>query len=185
MTKGGAQAGDVLALSKPLGTGVTTTALKQGKADPTDVSEAAGWMKRLNRIAAELAVEFGVRGGTDVTGFGLLGHAFEMALASGAGLRFSFGSLPFIRGARRYAQDWIFPGGSMDNRHYFGPHVRFATGIEEAEQMLAFDAQTSGGLLLAVPPGKMEALMERAAQVGQVLWEVGEVVEGEGIEVVP
>jgi selenide,water dikinase len=185
MTKGGAQAGDVLALSKPLGTGVTTTALKQGKADPTDVSEAAGWMKRLNRIAAELAVEFGVRGGTDVTGFGLLGHAFEMALASGAGLRFSFGSLPFIRGARRYAQDWIFPGGSMDNRHYFGPHVRFATGIEEAEQMLAFDAQTSGGLLLAVPPGKMGALMERAAQVGQVLWEVGEVVEGEGIEVVP
>jgi selenide,water dikinase len=185
MTKGGAQAGDVLALSKPLGTGVTTTALKQGKADPTDVSEAAGWMKRLNRIAAELAVEFGVRGGTDVTGFGLLGHAFEMALASGAGLRFSFGSLPFIRGARRYAQDWIFPGGSMDNRHYFGPHVRFATGIEEAEQMLAFDAQTSGGLLLAVPPGKMEALMERAAQLGQVLWEVGEVVEGEGIEVVP
>jgi selenide,water dikinase len=185
MTKGGAQAGDVLALSKPLGTGVTTTALKQGKADPTDVSEAAGWMKRLNRIAAELAVEFGVRGGTDVTGFGLLGHAFEMALASGAGLRFSFGSLPFIRGARRYAQDWTFPGGSMDNRHYFGPHVRFATGIEEAEQMLAFDAQTSGGLLLAVPPGKMGALMERAAQVGQVLWEVGEVVEGEGIEVVP
>jgi selenide,water dikinase len=185
MTKGGAQAGDVLALSKPLGTGVTTTALKQGKADPTDVSEAAGWMKRLNRIAAELAVEFGVRGGTDVTGFGLLGHAFEMALASGAGLRFSFGSLPFIRGARRYAQDWIFPGGSMDNRHYFGPHVRFATGIEEAEQMLAFDAQTSGGLLLAVPPGQMGALMERAAQVGQVLWEVGEVVEGEGIEVVP
>jgi selenide,water dikinase len=185
MTKGGAQAGDVLALSKPLGTGVTTTALKQGKADPTDVSEAAGWMKRLNRIAAELAVEFGVRGGTDVTGFGLLGHAFEMALASGAGLRFSFGSLPFIRGARRYAQDWIFPGGSMDNRHYFGPHVRFATGIEEAEQMLAFDAQTSGGLLLAVPSGTMEALMERAAQVGQVLWEVGEVVEGEGIEVVP
>jgi selenide, water dikinase len=185
MTKGGARAGDVLALSKPLGTGVTTTALKQGKADPTDVSEAAGWMKRLNRMAAELALEFGVRGGTDVTGFGLLGHAFEMALASGAGLRFSFGSLPFIRGARRYAQDWTFPGGSMDNRHYFGPHVRFATGIEEAEQMLAFDAQTSGGLLLAVPPGKMGALMERAAQVGQVLWEVGEVVEGEGIEVVP
>jgi selenide, water dikinase len=185
VTKGGARAGDVLALSKPLGTGVTTTALKQGRADPTDVSEAVGWMKRLNRSAAELAVESGVRGGTDVTGFGLLGHAFEMALASGAGLRFSFGSLPFIRGARRYAQDWTFPGGSMDNRHYFGPHVRFAAGIEEAEQMLAFDAQTSGGLLLAVPPGKMEALMERAAQVGQVLWEVGEVVEGEGIEVVP
>jgi selenide,water dikinase len=185
MTKSGARPGDALVLSKPLGYGVTTTALKQGVADPTDVSEAVGWMKRLNREAAQLAVEAGVRGGTDITGFGLLGHAYELALASGVGLRFSFGKLPFIRGARRYAQAWIFPGGSHDNKSYFGPHVRFAPGIEEAEQMLAFDAQTSGGLLLAVPPGEMEGLMARAAQVGQVLWEVGEVVEGEGIEVVP
>ena len=185
MTKGGARAGDVLVLTKPLGFGVTTTALKQGKADPTDVSEAVGWMKRLNRVASELAVEFNVHGGTDVTGFGLLGHAFEMAWASGVGLRLSFGSLPFIRGAHRYAQEWIFPGGSLDNRHYFGPHVRFAPGIEEAEQMLAFDAQTSGGLLLSVPPEKMDPLMERAAQVGQVLWGIGEVVPGEGIQVDP
>ena len=185
MTKGGARAGDVLVLTKPLGFGVTTTALKQGKADPTDVSEAVGWMKRLNRVASELAVEFNVHGGTDVTGFGLLGHAFEIAWASGVGLRLSFGSLPFIRGAHRYAQEWIFPGGSLDNRHYFGPHVRFAPGIEEAEQMLAFDAQTSGGLLLSVPPEKMDPLMERAAQVGQVLWGIGEVVPGEGIQVDP
>jgi selenide, water dikinase len=184
ITKSGARAGDLLVLTKPLGFGVTTTALKQGRADPTDVSEAVGWMKRLNRTASELALEFGLRGGTDITGYGLLGHAFELAYASGVGLRLSFGRLPFIRGARRYAHEWIFPGGSLDNRHFFGPQVRFDPAIEEVDQVLAFDAQTSGGLLLAVPPAQMEPLLARAAQAGQLLWEIGEVVPGEGIEVV-
>ena len=183
ITKGGARPGDVLLLSKPLGFGVTTTALKRGLADPTDVSEAAGWMKRLNKTASELAVEFGLRGGTDITGFSLLGHGWEMAAASQAGMRFSFEKIPFTRGAHRYAQEWIFPGGSSDNSLFFGPHVHFSPDIDEASQMLLFDAQTSGGLLLAVPREKLGALLERAAQVGQVLWEIGEVVEGEGIEV--
>jgi selenide,water dikinase len=183
LTKGGARPGDILLLSKPLGFGVATTALKQEKADPTDVSEAVGWMKRLNREAAELAIEFGLRGGTDITGFGLLGHGAELAQTSKVGLRFSFGRMPFIRGARRYAQEWIFPGGSHDNRSYFGPLVRFDPGLDEASQMLLFDAQTSGGLLLAVPPEKLAALLDRAAEVGLLLWEVGEVVDGEEIEV--
>jgi len=184
LTKRGARPGDALLLTKPLGFGTTTTALKRGLADPTDVSEAVGWMKRLNKTAAELAVEFGLRGATDVTGFSLLGHGYELARASGVGLRFAFERIPFIRGAQRYAQEWIFPGGSYDNRQYFGPHVRFAPEIDEPSQMLLFDAQTSGGLLLAVPPEKLEALFARAAQVGQVLWEVGEVLIGEEIEVV-
>jgi selenide,water dikinase len=183
ITKGGCRPGDVLLLSKPLGFGVTTTALKRGLADPTDVSEAAGWMKRLNKTASELAVEFGLRGGTDITGYSLLGHGWEMAAASHVSLRFSFEKVPFTRGAYRYAQQWIFPGGSSDNRLFYSPHVRFAPEIGEASQMLLFDAQTSGGLLLAVPREKLDDLLERAARVGQVLWEVGEVVEGEGIEV--
>ncbi len=183
LTKGGARAGDILVLSKPLGFGTTTTALKQGKADPADVSEVVGWMKRLNRTAAELALEFGLRGGTDITGFSLLGHALEMAQASGVGLRLDFEKIPLTSGARRYAVDFIFPGGASDNRLYFGPQVRFAPGIDEASRMLLFDPQTSGGLLLSVPAGSLEALLGRAAELEQPLWPVGEVVEGEGIEV--
>jgi selenide,water dikinase len=183
ITKRGAAPGDVLVLSKPLGFGTITTALKREQADPTDVSEAVGWMKRLNNAASELAVDCGVRGGTDVTGFSLLGHGWEMAQSSGVGLRFSFGKIPFVRGARRYAQEWIFPGGTSDNRLYFSPHVRFSEEIDEPAQMLLFDAQTSGGLLLAVPPGEVERLFSRAAEAGQVLWQVGEVVEGDDIEV--
>lgn len=183
LTKGGARPGDVLVLSKPLGFGTLTTALKRELADPNDVSEAVGWMKRLNKTAGELAVEFDLRGGTDITGFGLLGHGYELAAASGVSLRFFFGKLPFTRGAQRYAQEWIFPGGASDNRLYFGLHVHFAPDVDEPSQMLLFDAQTSGGLLLAIPPGKVDDLFERAAQLGQPLWAIGEVAEGEGIEV--
>jgi selenide,water dikinase len=184
LTKGGARPGDILALTKPLGFGTTTTALKQDLADPTDVSEVVGWMKRLNKTAAELAVQVGVRGGTDVTGYSLLGHGCEVVNASRVRLRFKLGSIPFTRGARRYAQEWIFPGGASDNRQFFGSCVEFVPEIDEATQMLLFDPQTSGGLLLAVPPEKLDELLDLAAKAGQVLWVVGEVLEGEGIEVI-
>ena len=124
-----------------------------------------------------------MRGGTDITGFSLLGHSWEMAEASAVGMRFYLDQIPFTRGARRYAREWIFPGGSADNRTYYRQHVNFAPDIDEVEQMLLFDAQTSGGLLLAVPPEKLEALLARAAQLHQLLWVVGEVVVGEGIDV--
>jgi len=181
ITKGRLQTGDRLVISKPIGFGTITTALKRGEADPTDVSEAVGWMKRLNQTASELAVELGVRSGTDITGFGLIGHTWEMAAASGMGARFHFEKIPFTRGAQRSAQEWIFPGGSSDNRLYFSEHVEFAPGIDEPSRMLMFDAQTSGGLLLAVPPDRLVELFERAAQVGQVLWEIGEVIPGDKI----
>jgi selenide,water dikinase len=184
ITNHGVQVGDKLVLSKPLGFGTTTTALKRGQADPSDVADAVEGMKRLNQSAAELALEFKVRGGTDITGFSLLGHGFEIAQASQVGLLFSFEKIPFISGAKRYAQEWIFPGGSMDNRAFFGSHVKFAPQIDEASQMLLFDAQTSGGLLLAVPPAELQAMLARAAEIDQKLWQVGEVVEGESIEVV-
>lgn len=183
MTKDRARPGDILVLSKPIGFGTITTALKQGKADPSDVSVATEWMKRLNQAAAELANEFGVRAGTDITGFSLLGHAWEMAEASSVGMRFFHEKIPFTQGAKRYARDWITPGGSTDNRRYYGPHVHFASYIDEPSQMLLFDAQTSGGLLMAVRPEKLEAMLERAAQVEQSLWVVGEVVKGDAIEV--
>jgi selenide,water dikinase len=182
-TKGRARPGARLVLSKPPGLGTTTTALKRDLADPVDVAEVVGWMKRLNKQASELAVEFAVRGGTDVTGFSVLGHAWEMAQASGVGLRFDMEVIPFTSGARKYAGQWIFPGGSSDNRLYYQAHVRFAGHILESDQMLLFDAQTSGGLLLAVPADRLENLLRRADQVGQPLWVVGEVLAGGDIQV--
>ena len=183
LTKKGLQVGDVLALTKPLGFGTTTTALKREQALDADVAEAVEWMKKLNKTASELAVEFGLRGGTDVTGFSLLGHAFEMAEASGVRIRFNYSKIPFISGAHRYADQSIFPGGTYDNRLYFGSNVHFDPMIDEASQMLLFDSQTSGGLLLAVNPDRLDRLLSRAAQLEQPVWVIGEVVPGEGIEV--
>ena len=183
LTKGGVNPGDALVLTKPLGFGVTTTALKQQKAAPQDVDEVVGWMKKLNRNASALAVEFGLRAGTEVTGYSLLGHGLEMAAASGLCLRLEVAKLPFVAGARKYAQMGCFPGGAVDNRSHYGPHVHFATGIPEEMEMLLFDPQTSGGLLLAVPAQKLETFMQRARTMDQPAWVIGEAVSGSGIQV--
>jgi selenide, water dikinase len=177
LTKRGARVGDKLILSKPLGFGVTTTALKGQQAAPEDVAEAVQWMTRLNKQAAELALQFGAHAATDVTGFSLLGHGWEMAEASSVGLRLSYDAIPFISGATRYADSWLFPGGASDNSRYFGPHVQFAPDLDDAARMLLFDPQTSGGLLFAIPPGRVDALLASARQVQQPLWVIGEVVE--------
>ncbi len=183
MTKGGAKIGDILVLSKPIGFGATTTAIKQQKATPEEIAEVVGWMSRLNKTASELALDFGVRGATDITGFSLLGHAQEMAETSGVGLRFEMSKIPMISCARKYAESWTFPGGSSDNKLYFEKHVTFDESIDEENRMLLFDAQTSGGLLLAVPPERLDALLSRAKEIEQPLWQVGEVVSGKGISV--
>lgn len=184
LTKDGARPGDVLVLSKPLGFGVLTTALKRGLADPADVAEVVRWMARLNRQAAELALEFDLQGGTDITGFGLLGHGLEMAMASQVRLHLQFGQIPLLPGVQRYASEWIFPGGASDNRLYFGANIEFAADLDEVSRMLLFDPQTSGGLLLAVPHQKLPALQQRAVEMEQSLWVIGEVLPGQGIEVV-
>lgn len=183
MTKGGAKPGDVLVLTKPLGFGVTTTALKRGLAAPEDVNEAIGWMSRLNTKAAQLANEFGIRAATDITGFSLLGHGWEMAHASDVQFRLEFDRIPFISCARKYAEQWIFPGGSSDNRLFYGKHVRFTKEISEVEQMLLFDAQTSGGLLLSVAAEKISAFEKRAAELSQPVWVIGRVENGQGLSV--
>jgi selenide,water dikinase len=183
LTKGGLKVGDVLVLTKPLGFGVTTTALKQQKAEPQDIQEVVDWMKRLNRTASELAVEFGLRAGTDITGYSFLGHGLEMAEASGVSFHIDYAKVPLVSGARKYAERGTFPGGAFDNLGHYGPKVRFAESIDEAGQMLLFDPQTSGGLLLGVPADKLAAFEARAREVGQPVWVVGAVHEGSGIEV--
>jgi selenide, water dikinase len=183
LTKSGAHLGDRIVLTKPLGFGVTTTALKRELASSEDVAEVVDWMKRLNRDAGRLASEFGLRGGTDITGFSLLGHGLEMANASGLTLRFSYKHIPFVSCASKYAALWTFPGGASDNQQYYGPGVDFEPSLSEAERMLLFDPQTSGGMLLAVPPSQLDAFIARANQLGQPIWEIGEAVAGKGVQV--
>jgi selenide,water dikinase len=184
ISKQGARVGDKLFLTKPLGFGVTTTAVKRELTSEIEEGEVIVWMKRLNKTASELAVESGLRGGTDITGFGLLGHGWEMAKGAGVHLRFHFDAIPFTSAARKFAQQGTFPGGSLDNRSYFSPHVVFSGGLEEWEKTLLFDAQTSGGLLLVAPADKASSFVDSAAEMQQPVWEVGVVMEGEGIEVV-
>ena len=183
LSKGGLQEGDALVLTKPLGFGVTTTALKQQKADEQDVAEAVNWMKRLNKTASQLANEFGLQGGTDITGYSLLGHGMEMADASGVALQLSFADIPFISGARKYADQWIFPGGAVDNKKHFESNVEFADEIGQTDRMLLFDPQTSGGLLLGVPRPQLDSFLRRAGELDQAIWVVGRVEAGRGINV--
>jgi len=183
MSKSGLKVGDALILTKPLGFGVTTTALKREKADEKDVLEAVNWMKQLNNKAGQLANEFNLRGGTDITGYSLLGHAMEMANASGVSLNLKFANIPFISCARKYAEKGCFAGGAFDNKSHFASEVTFTSSIDEENQMLLFDPQTSGGLLLGVPREKLNAFITRAGELDQAVWEIGRVETGAGIKV--
>lgn len=183
MTKQAAQRGDRLILTKPLGTGVTTTARMRDQGTAEHEAEAIEWMSRLNEQASRLALQVGVRAATDVTGFGLLGHGLELAQASGVGLRIHAPSVPLLSGARGYAEMGTFPGGSLDNQSYFGDRVVFDPALDEPARMLLFDAQTSGGLLLCLPPNAWEGFQRAAQGIGLDAWGIGEVIEGEGIQV--
>ncbi len=183
MTKAGARAGDALVLTKPLGFGVTTTALKRSLAETQHVAAAIAWMKGLNAEASRLGASLGVRGATDVTGFSLLGHGLEMAEASGVRLRVHLPAVPFLRGARGYAAMGAFPGGSADNMLFFGKRVEFDDGIDEIDRMLLFDAQTSGGLLLSVPQASVGETIDRARAARLPAWIIGQVEDGQGVGV--
>ena len=183
LSKGGLKADDALVLTKPLGFGVTTTALKQQKVEEQDILEAVQWMKQLNQTAGQLATEFGLRGGTDITGYSLLGHGLEMVQASGVSLKFNFSDIPWISGARKYAEQGTFPGGAFDNKKHFERGVQFSADLDEPNQMLLFDPQTSGGLLLGVPRPHLNAFLERAREVEQAVWVIGRVEEGSGVEI--
>jgi len=183
LTKAGARPGDRLVLTKPLGFGLVTTALKRQAAKSEDLAEAVTWMKRLNDKAAALAVEFGLHGATDITGYSLMGHSIEMAEASQVGLIFNYSAIPFLTCARGYAEAGTFAGGAYDNRRFFSGRVEFDPDIDPTARLMLFDPQTSGGLLLAVPPERLPALAARATELGQPIWEVGQVTDGSGITV--
>src|SRR5947199_51185 len=180
LIKGGLRPGDRLFLSKPLGTGVITTAAKDGKASVDVVEGAVQSMLRLNRVAAEVAADCDVRGATDITGFGLLGHAGEMVEASGAGIAIAASRLPLLPGALALAEAGNFSGGMKRNRRYveavFGSRLALAADIAPALTGLLFESETSGGLLFSVAPDRASRVTEGFARRGEPCWEVGEVV---------
>lgn len=155
----GAQPGDRLILTKPLGSGVLVTAAKGDVIDAAALQPAVAVMTRLNRRAAEIAAGFTIHACTDITGFGLLGHALEMAAGSGATLRLDSASLPLIAGARELARMGVIPAGAYTNRDHVGGQVAFADGLPQELADICFDPQTSGGLLLAVAEAEAEALL--------------------------
>ena len=181
LTKGGGQPGDALVLTKPLGSGMITTALRGGVAEAAHVDGAVESMLRLNRAAAQAAQSAGVHAATDVTGFSLLGHGLEMAELSGAQLRFSLPDVPLLDGAREYAEGWLFPGGSHNNRNFFRSRVQFGGDISEEDQLLLFTPETSGGMLIAVAPDRLERLLDEMRDREQPAWVIGDIATGEGI----
>lgn len=180
MTKGGARVGDVLVLTKPLGIGTLTTAGKRGVAQPEWMDAAIASMSRLNRTAARLAVEHGVRAATDITGYSLLGHAHEMAHLAGVAFRLRYDALEWLPGAQALAQQDVFPGGMRRNEAFYQGWVRFESDFETYERSLLFDPQTSGGLLLAVNVERAAALYEALRSEGEPALIIGEVVPGNG-----
>lgn len=153
----GAQPGDQLVLTKPLGIGILTTGIKQGKTSPEAAEEAIRIMERLNREASAAMVEVGVHAATDVTGFGLLGHLYEMTSASGVTATIWFDRIPVLEEARTLANRGAIAGGTARNYEYLESLVDFGR-LEVGERLILADAQTSGGLLMAVPRQRLEAL---------------------------
>jgi selenide,water dikinase len=171
--------GDSLWLTKPIGTGVLTTAHKNGDLDAPDLASAIASMVALNRAAAQAAVDAELHAATDVTGFSLAGHAYEMAERSSVAVRIRASLVPLLPGARRHAERGISFGGLERNRSYFddGAKVRF-DGVDDALRTLLLDPQTSGGLLVGVPSAHAAAWQRACATRGVVAVEVGEVTAG-------
>lgn len=188
VSNAGARPGDMLFLTKPLGIGAITTGIKQEKTPPDVAAEAVRVMGILNRAASEAMQDVGVHASTDITGFGLLGHLHEVAVASGVSAYISAAAVPVLDGARALAAQGAIAGGTARNLEWLTDKVRWAPEIDEVTRLLLADAQTSGGLLLAVAPDRAGRL-ERAlrAQGVETIARIGEVGprDGPAIDVRP
>ncbi|OYT73429.1 MAG: selenide, water dikinase SelD [Chloracidobacterium sp. CP2_5A] len=181
ITNAGGRPGDVLALTKPIGVGIITTAAKNDADDLGAIAEAVRLMRTLNRAAAEAAcaVGAGVHAATDVTGFGLLGHLRNLAYASGCAAEVSFDAVPVLPAAARYVAAGVCPGGTHANWRFLNDWAGYAPSLTKADQLLLCDAQTSGGLLLAVAPDAVEGLLgELRARQAPCAAVIGKLVAG-------
>ena len=178
LRKGGAQPGDLLILTKPLGTGLLVSGHRQGKTSSADLALAVDQMRTLNRHASELLVAHGIRAATDVTGFGLLGHGLEMARASGTTFVFDASRLPALDGALDLARAGVETGGAAHNRRFVAPSLSVGSNVSPELVTLAHDPQTSGGLLAAIPCDAVKDLHGELGEAGLEHWAVGRVEAG-------
>lgn len=176
-TNEGARAGDALILTKPIGTGLITTMLKNGIIELDHALDAVESMKTLNRAAAQVLSQFEVHACTDITGNGLIGHASEIANASGVGMEISASAVPLFSAARQFVENGKFPAGTYANERYFGHWVDATPDVPESTVMLLYDSQTSGGLLCALPAAQADdavaglhtAGVSAATRIGSVI----------------
>lgn len=178
LTVAGLHPGQALVLTKPLGTGIVTTAVKTGDATPEVLETAVGEMTRTNQAAARAARRAGATGATDVTGFGLLGHLRNMLVASGVGAEVEVAAVPLLAGVRELAADGAVPGGTRRNLEWVRP-ILDTGGVDETTLVLLADAQTSGGLLFGADPGAAEAATAELCDGGHTAAVIGRVREGE------
>ena len=183
MTKAAARPGDTLILTKPLGTGIITTAGKAGLAEAAHIKTAVESMARLNREASEIFVSHGLRCCTDITGFGLLGHASEIAGKSAVRLLIRSEALPFLPGTREYAAQWLFPGGTGKNKRAFEGGISIHGDIEEEVLHLMYTPETSGGLLASIPADQADGILGEFERRNIFCRVIGSVREGSGIEI--
>jgi selenide,water dikinase len=166
ITNSGTQLGDLLVLTKPLGTGVMSTALKNRLIDNEGMAEAIHSMSTLNKAAAELMIEMGAHSCTDITGFGLVGHASHLVQEGKLGLEIDFGAFHYFEGVMDFLRKEVFPGGLNRNRDFYLPQVEFKTQVPGYKRSLVFDPQTSGGLLIAMAPDPALELVEKLHAMG-------------------
>ena len=181
LRKGGAAPGDVLVLTKRLGTGVLVSGHRQGRTNDADLAAAVDQMRELNRAASAVLVANGIAGATDVTGFGLLGHALEMARGSGTRFVFEAAALPALSGALALAAAGVETGGAAHNRRFVLPSLSVDDHVPAELVTLAHDPQTSGGLLAAIPEGRLASVESALADAGIENWVVGRVEAGAGV----
>jgi selenide,water dikinase len=178
VTNAGAEPGDALVLTKPIGTGVLTTALKNDRLSDESLERVTRVMSTLNRAAAEAMIEAGARAATDVTGFGLIGHAAGLADASGVTIEIDVDGVPLLEGALETVSAGMRPGGLFANQQFYGRFVRSATRADDETIELLYDPQTSGGLLIALPAARVAAFERAFADAGGAeSWRVGRIVE--------
>ena len=177
LAKQGAQAGDVLILTKPLGTGIISTALKGDTASAAAVEKMVAGMTTLNRKAAEIIQDIGVHACTDITGFGLIGHAYEMAKAGGCAFCFDSAQCRYIPEALEYARMGLVPGGCHSNRKFYEPFVEYRAAVSDELRDILYDPQTSGGLLFSVAENKKDALLKKFKKEKVDAFVVGRVEE--------
>ncbi len=177
-TNRGLRPGDALLLTKPIGTGVVATAIKAGRPGAERLEELVHfWCSRLNRAGAQVIRELGLKASTDVTGFGLGGHLLEMAASSGVTAEVTLSEVPFLPEALSLATLGLMPGGSIQNRNHYLPRTLVRPGLDELLVTLAFDAQTSGGLILGVPEGKVAEAQALLTEAGDLAVCIGRAVE--------